>query len=165
MAPPVREPPKTSLAVVAFTRVGAILVLLGLSLVTYAYKRALEPLYGSAATNQHLAKVVWASCILGSFAPSVPISRATLGLGLLLYALPHSSYWSAVYTGRMGDPVWGTVATHLIVLLPILSLGVAIVKALQVGLISYRCRFVADVVPTHRKLPTGRMTLTRLNPR
>ncbi|KAI0335636.1 hypothetical protein GY45DRAFT_1317006 [Cubamyces sp. BRFM 1775] len=131
MAPPPREPPKTSLAVVASTRVGAILVLLGLSLVTYAYKRALEPLYGSAATNQHLTKVVWASCLLGSFAPSVPISRATLGLGLLLYALPHSSYWAAVYTGRMGDPIWGTVATHLIVLLPILSLGVAIVKALQ----------------------------------
>ncbi|KAI9000852.1 S-adenosyl-L-methionine-dependent methyltransferase [Trametes punicea] len=131
MATVARERPKTSLVAVAVTRIVAILVLLGLSLVTYGYRRALEPLYGSAPTNLHLTKIVWASCILGSFAPTVPISRATLGLGLLLYALPHSSYWSAVYTGRLGDPIWGPVATHLVVLLPILSLGVAIVKALQ----------------------------------
>ncbi|KAJ2986658.1 hypothetical protein NUW54_g9685 [Trametes sanguinea] len=96
-------------------------------------ERALEPLYGSAPTNLHLSKVVWASCILGSFAPSVPIARATFGLGLLLYVLPHSSYWFAVFTGRMGDPIWGPIATHLGVLMPILSLGVAIVKALQVS--------------------------------
>ncbi|KAI0353003.1 hypothetical protein OH77DRAFT_1407713 [Trametes cingulata] len=126
-----REPSKTSLSAVAATRAGAILVLAGLSLVAYEYRRALEPLYGSAPTNLHLTKIVWASSILGSFAPSIPISRATLALSLLLYALPHTSYWVAVYTGRLGDPVWGPIATHLIVLLPILSLGVAIVKALQ----------------------------------
>ncbi|KAI9056518.1 hypothetical protein FKP32DRAFT_1670308 [Trametes sanguinea] len=131
MATRAREPPKTSLAAVAATRVTAIVVLLGLSLATFSYRRALEPLYGSAPTNLHLSKVVWASCILGSFAPSVPIARATFGLGLLLYVLPHSSYWFAVFTGRMGDPIWGPIATHLGVLMPILSLGVAIVKALQ----------------------------------
>ncbi|KAI0638350.1 hypothetical protein C8Q77DRAFT_1090690 [Trametes polyzona] len=131
MASTAREPPKTSLAAVAVTRATAIVVLLGLSLVTFSYRHALEPLYGTAPVNLHLTKVVWAASILGSFAPNVPLSRATLGLGLLLYALPHSSYWVAVYTGRMGDPVWGPVATHLIVLLPILSLGVALVKALQ----------------------------------
>ncbi|KAI0677382.1 hypothetical protein C8Q78DRAFT_1002534 [Trametes maxima] len=131
MASKAREPPKTSLSAIALTRVASILVLLGLSLVAYGYKRALEPLYGTAAPNLHLPKIVWASCILGSFAPSVPIPRAALGLGLLLYALPHSSYWVAVYTARQGDPVWGPVATHLIVLLPILALGVAVVKALQ----------------------------------
>ncbi|CDO76562.1 hypothetical protein BN946_scf184982.g21 [Trametes cinnabarina] len=133
MASRVREPPKASLAAIAATRVTAIVVLLGLSLATFAYRRALEPLYGSAPTNLHLSKIVWASCILGSFAPSVPLSPAALGLGLLLYALPHSSYWFAVFTGRLGDPIWGPVATHLGVLMPILSLGVAVVKALQVG--------------------------------
>ncbi|KAI0375810.1 S-adenosyl-L-methionine-dependent methyltransferase [Pilatotrama ljubarskyi] len=126
-----REAPKTSLSAVAATRAGGILILVGLSLVTYEYRRALEPLYGSAPTNLHLTKIVWASCILGSFAPSVPIPRATLALSLLLYALPHTSYWVAVYTGRLGDPLWGPIATHLLVLLPILSMGVAIVKALQ----------------------------------
>ncbi|KAH9850751.1 S-adenosyl-L-methionine-dependent methyltransferase [Lenzites betulinus] len=126
-----RVAPKTNLAAVAVTRVVAIVVLLGLSLVTFKYKHALEPLYGTAPVDLHLSKVIWAASILGSLAPSVPISRATLGLGLLLYALPYSSYWVAVYTGRLGDPIWGPVATHLVVLLPILSLGVAIVKALQ----------------------------------
>ncbi|KAI0832594.1 hypothetical protein BC628DRAFT_1310250 [Trametes gibbosa] len=126
-----RVVPKTSLAAVAVTRVVAIVVLLGLSLVTFKYKHSLEPLYGTAPVELHLTKIVWASSVIGSLTPSVPISRATLSLGLLLYALPHSSHWVAVYTGRLGDLIWGPVATHLIVLLPILSLGVAIVKALQ----------------------------------
>ncbi|EIW61205.1 uncharacterized protein TRAVEDRAFT_56579 [Trametes versicolor FP-101664 SS1] len=127
----VREPPKPSVIAVAVTRLSAIAILLGLSLATFTYKHSLEPLYGDAPVSLHLTKIVWAASILGTFAPSVPISRATLGLGLLLYALPYSSYWVAAYTGRLGDPVWGPVATHLIVLLPILSLGVALVKALQ----------------------------------
>lgn len=162
MSSAAREAPKTSLTAIAVTRVAAIVVLLGLSLVTYNYKHALEPLYGNAPVNLHLTKIVWAASILGTFAPSVPISRATLGLGLLLYALPHSSYWVAVYTGRMGDPIWGPVATHLIVLLPILSLGVAIVKALQVGalvwcfctLLRYdqRNRRTQRMIPAHLSL-------------
>ncbi|KAI1796216.1 S-adenosyl-L-methionine-dependent methyltransferase [Ganoderma leucocontextum] len=116
---------------VALTRVAAIGVLLVLSLITWAYRRALEPQYGSAPPALHLSKIVWSASILGSFAPSIPLSRATLGLAFLLYALPTSSYWAAAYTARLGDPIWGPVATHLIVLLPVLSLGVALVKALQ----------------------------------
>ena len=133
-----RPPPKhkTSVLHVALTRVAAIGVLLGLSLVTWAYRRALEPQYGSSPTSLHLTKIVWSASILGSFAPTVPISRATLGLACLLYALPTAAYWVAAYTARFHDPVWGPVATHLIVLLPTLSLGVAIVKALQVSPLS-----------------------------
>ncbi|PIL37308.1 hypothetical protein GSI_01001 [Ganoderma sinense ZZ0214-1] len=115
----------------ALTRVAAIGVLLGLSLVTWAYQHALEPQYGSAPPALHLSKIIWSASILGSFAPAVPLSRATLGLGLLLYALPNSSYWTAAYTARLGDPIWGPVATHLVVLLPVLALGVALVKVLQ----------------------------------
>ena len=124
--------PKSNTLHVALTRVAAIGALLGLSLVTWAYRRALEPQYGSAPTTLHLNKVVWSASILGSLAPTIPLSRATLALALLLYALPNSSYWVAAYTARLGDPVLGPVATHLLVLLPVLSLGVAIVKALQV---------------------------------
>ncbi|RDX53922.1 hypothetical protein OH76DRAFT_1399093 [Lentinus brumalis] len=124
-------PPRANTFHVALTRVAAIGVLLGLSLVTWAYRRALEPQYGSAPASLHLGKVVWSASILGSFAPTVPVGRATLGLALLLYALPSATYYVAAYTARLGDPIWGPVATHLIVLLPVLSLGVAIVKALQ----------------------------------
>ena len=124
--------PKSNTVHVALTRVAAIGALLGLSLVTWAYRRALEPQYGSAPTTLHLNKIVRSASILGSLAPTVPLSRATLALALLLYALPNSSYWVAAYTARLGDPVLGPVSTHLLVLLPVLSLGVAIVKALQV---------------------------------
>ena len=124
--------PKANTFHIALTRVASIGVLLGLSLVTWAYRRALEPQYGSAPASLHLGKVVWSASILGSFAPTVPLGHATLALAFLLYAMPTAAYYVAVYTARMGEPIWGPVATHLIVLLPVLSLGVAIVKALQV---------------------------------
>lgn len=48
-------------------------------------------------------------------------------------AMPWSSYWVAVLTGRMGDVIWGPVVTHLTVLAPVLYLACALVKALQVS--------------------------------
>lgn len=133
MPPAPRPPPKSSVLTEVVGKLGAIVVILGLSLVTHAYKRALEPLYGNAPVALHLNKVVWAASILGSLAPTIAIPHALFGLGLLLYAFPNSSYWAAVYTGRFGDPIWGPVATHAIVLLPVLALGVATLKALQVS--------------------------------
>ena len=118
----------------ALTKLLSVIVLVGLSLVVFAYRRSLEPLYGSAPLELHLGKVLWLSCILGSFAPTLPIWPVTLLGGGLLLAMPQSAYWVAVYTGRMGDPVWGPVITHVVVLIPVLTLGVAIVKALQVSL-------------------------------
>ncbi|KAI0750969.1 S-adenosyl-L-methionine-dependent methyltransferase [Daedaleopsis nitida] len=123
--------PKGNAFHIALTRVGGIAVLLGLSLATWAYQRALEPQYGTAPTSLHIGKIVWSAAILGSFAPTVPLSSATLALAILLYALPSAAYYVAAYTASFGDPVWGPVATHLVVLLPVLSLGIAIVKALQ----------------------------------
>ncbi|OBZ76102.1 Polyamine aminopropyltransferase [Grifola frondosa] len=122
---------KKQVFVDAASKAISVVILASLSLVVFSYRRALEPLYGSAPTNLHINKVIWSACILGSFAPTLSIWPATLVAGILLTAMPASSYWVAVYTGRMGDPVWGPVATHLVVLAPILYIGVAIIKALQ----------------------------------
>ncbi|EMD40933.1 hypothetical protein CERSUDRAFT_111514 [Gelatoporia subvermispora B] len=115
----------------ALSKAASVIVLVALSLVTFAYRRYLEPLYGSGPTNHHFTKVVWAACIAGSFGPTLPILPATLTAGLLLLAMPNSAYWVAVYSGRLGDPVWGPVITHLVVIAPVLYIGVTLVKALQ----------------------------------
>ncbi|OCH94347.1 hypothetical protein OBBRIDRAFT_770124 [Obba rivulosa] len=115
----------------ALSKAASVIILLSVSLVAFAYRRYLEPLYGTGPTSYHFNKVVWAACIAGSFGPTLPVLPATLAAGLLLLAMPNSAYWVAVYTGRFGDPVWGPVITHVVVIAPVLYLGVAIVKALQ----------------------------------
>ncbi|KZT12729.1 uncharacterized protein LAESUDRAFT_719024 [Laetiporus sulphureus 93-53] len=109
----------------------SVVIVLGLSLVVFAYRRSLTPLYGAVPTDHHFNKVVWGACIVGSFAPRVSISPAILAAGLLLCLMPNSAYWMAVYTGRMGNVIWGPVVTHLTVITPVIALGVAVVKALQ----------------------------------
>lgn len=133
MPPPAQARPveKNSILASVIGKAGAVCTLLGLSLVVFTYRRSLTPLYGSVPTELHLNKVVWIACIIGSFAPTVSISYAAFAAGVLLCLMPNSAYWAAVYTGRMGDPVWGPVVVHIMVLLPVLALGVAIVKALQ----------------------------------
>lgn len=106
-------------------------VLLGLSIATFAYERTLLPLYGAAATRHHLNKVIWGAAIVGMFAPSLPPWPAFVGTGTLLCIMPQTAYWAAVYTGRMGDAIWGPVITHLSVLAPALCLGFSVVKELQ----------------------------------
>ena len=113
----------------------SLVVLTALSLVTFGYQHALEPLYGSAPTQWHLNKIVWLSCIVGSFAPTLPMLPTLFVGGVLLTAMPYTSYWVAVYTGRMGNAIWGPIATHLVVLAPILYLGLTIIKGLQVSLV------------------------------
>lgn len=117
----------------AITKFLSVVVLISLSLAVFAYRRSLEPLYGSAPVELHFSKILWLACILGSFAPTLPIWPMTLFGGVLLLAMPQTAYWVAVYTGRMGDPALGPVITHLIVITPVITLGVAIVKALQVS--------------------------------
>lgn len=126
--------PKTTVLANVVAKATAVVVVVGLSLVVHAYRRTLVPLYGVAPVDLHLNKIVWAACIIGSFAPTVPVSYATLVTGVLLCLMPNTAYWAAVYTGRMGDPVWGPVYTHLAVALPLLATGVAVVKSLQVSL-------------------------------
>ncbi|KAI0796915.1 S-adenosyl-L-methionine-dependent methyltransferase [Abortiporus biennis] len=126
----VQEPLKAPFASAVANTI-SVVVLTGLSLVTYGYQQALTPLYGTAATQWNLNKVVWSACILGSFAPTLPIWPSVLFGGILLTGMPLSSYWVAAYTGRWGDVIWGPVITHLTVLAPVLYIGVALVKAVQ----------------------------------
>ena len=113
----------------------SLVVLTALSLVTFGYQHVLEPLYGSAPTQLHLNKIVWVACILGSFTATLPLLPMMLASGILLTTMGYTSYWVAVYTGRMGDVILGPLITHLVVLAPVLFLGVASVKALQVSLV------------------------------
>ena len=110
-----------------------IIVLVGVSIATFGYERVLLPLYGGPATEHHLNKVVWSICILGAVVPAVPLWPAILLGGVLLCAMPQTAYWAAVYTGRMGNPIWGPVLTHLAIIAPVMLLGTAIVKTLQVS--------------------------------
>lgn len=126
------QPAARSPFVTAASNSFSLIVLLGLSLATYGYERSLQPLYGSAPTEHHLNKVVWLACIAGMFTPTLSLSNAMLAVGSLLCAMPQTAYWAAVYTGRWHDPVWGPVATHAVVIAPILYWGIAMVKELQV---------------------------------
>lgn len=126
------QPSPRSPFATAVSNLVSIGVLLGLSAATYGYTRTLQPLYGSAATEYHLNKIVWAACILGMFTPTPAFSTCMLAAGALLCAMPQTAHWAAAYTGRMGDPVWGPVGTHAVALLPVLYFGVAMVKELQV---------------------------------
>lgn len=111
----------------------SIIVLLGVSVATYAYERALLPLYGSSATMHHMNKIVWVVCLLGAIIPALPVWPAVLLGGVLLCAMPQTAYLAAVYTGHMGNPIWGPVLTHIGVVVPVMLLGTAIVKSLQVS--------------------------------
>ncbi|KAL6305826.1 S-adenosyl-L-methionine-dependent methyltransferase [Sparassis latifolia] len=133
MSTPARPPgpQQTNVLAAVLSKAISIVVLISLSLTVFAYRHELEPIYGVAPTNLHLNKIVWLACGLGSFLPTLPLSYAVFAGGVLLSLLPNTAYWVAVHTARMGDPVWGPVATHMVVIVPILYLGVAIVKALQ----------------------------------
>ena len=121
----------------ALANVLSLIILTALSLVTFGYQNALGPLYGSSPTQHHLNKVVWLACILGSFTPTLPMLPTMIAAGVLLTAMPYTSYWAAVYTGRINDVIWGPLITHVLVLAPVLFLGVALVKILQVSLVLF----------------------------
>lgn len=128
-------PPQQSGALLANVVAKALSVglVLGLSLTVSAYRRSLTPLYGTAPVEQHLNKISWLACAVGSLLPLMPLQYAVLALGVLLCAMPNSSYWVAAYTGRLHEPMWGPVLTHLLVFTPVLALGVLIVRILQVS--------------------------------
>jgi len=102
------------------------------SLITFLYALALDPLYGSIPVHLHLEKCVWTATIAGAFGP-VPSLRPSLAiLGCLVAAIPVSSYWTALYTGRIGNPLIGSSITHLVVLFPVIYFGVSLVKRMTV---------------------------------
>ncbi len=109
-----------------------LLLIASISLVTFLYALTLGPLYGSIPVHLHLEKVVWAATITGAFGP-VPSLRPSLAiLGCLVASIPASSYWTALYTGRTGNPSIGSIITHLLVLFPVVYFGVSLVKRITV---------------------------------
>ena len=129
---PAMPEPLTGATSTAVINAACIVVLLGVSLATYGYNRALEPLYGTAAVEHHLNKIVWSICIAGTSLPALPVWPSILFTGCLLCAMPQTVYWVAVWTGRMGDPIWGPVITHFAIIAPVMYLGCSAVKKLQV---------------------------------
>jgi hypothetical protein len=138
-----------------------ILLLIALnSLVTFLYIRALDPLYGRAAVNLHLDKVVWAATIMGAFGPVTLLSSSLAVLGCLVASVPVSCYWTAVYTGRINDPALGSTVTHLVVLFPVIYFGVSLVKRITVCAHALHSDVHTALkaprrnsIPTHQRIP------------
>ncbi|KZT74406.1 S-adenosyl-L-methionine-dependent methyltransferase [Daedalea quercina L-15889] len=135
MPPPQRQQPqpqdRSAILANVVGKAVSVVVVLGISLNVFAYRRSLTPLYGTAPVELHLNKISWLACAIGSLLPLMPLQAVVLALGLLLCAMPNTSYWVAVYTGRLHEPIWGPVFTHLVVFTPVVALGVLIVRVLQ----------------------------------
>jgi len=94
-----------------------------LSLALFAYERSIEPLYGSVPTAYYLAHVLYGASTVAYFAPAPSLAMSQFILTALLCAAPTTTYWVGVLTGRHGDPKYGPLVTHLVVLAPIFFIG------------------------------------------
>jgi len=120
-----------------------LLLVVSNSLVAFLYLRALDPLYGSYPVNLHLEKVVWAATVIGGFGPVPSFWTSFAVMGVWIAAIPVSSYWTALYTGRIDNSAIGSTVTHLVVLFPIVYFGVSIVKRITVCIYhSFRYLFI-----------------------
>ncbi|KAI6035057.1 hypothetical protein F5J12DRAFT_790765 [Pisolithus orientalis] len=88
---------------------------LGLLLFIAAYKRTLDPLFGSTLTERYLDLVVHT------------IHRLILGLAVLVQIAPHTTYWVGIYAARYGDPAIGPLTCHILVLAPVVHLSVSLI--------------------------------------
>jgi hypothetical protein len=104
---------------VGFDYLQKLSVSLLLSLVLFAYKRSLVPLYASVPTQYTLEKTVLFTTIGVAFSPIWFSTNNILCGGVLLAAAPSTAYWLAAITARMRDPLWGPMITHALVLVPI----------------------------------------------
>jgi hypothetical protein len=125
-----------------------LLLLIGYnSLVACLYIRALDPLYGSVPTNFHIGKVVWAATIAGAFGPAPSLWPSFAVLGGLVTLIPASSYWVALYSGRIENPAIGSTLTHLVVLFPVIYFGVSLIKRITVWTHdSFLCFLCAHII-------------------
>ncbi|KZV65795.1 hypothetical protein PENSPDRAFT_689537 [Peniophora sp. CONT] len=104
------------------------------SLATWAYKRALDPLYGSIPTDIHLTKAIWAGTGIGGFL--IPVSwlsgwTSALLFGLSVATLPTVAHYAAVFTSeRLHDALLGPIATHAIALVPSVTFGVSTIRSM-----------------------------------
>jgi hypothetical protein len=101
-----------------------VTTILILSLALFAYERSIEPLYGSVPTAYYLAHVLYGATTVAFFVPAPSPALCQFLLGVLLCAAPTTTYWVGALTARkLGDPKWGPVTTHLVVLAPIFFVG------------------------------------------
>jgi len=91
-----------------------------ISLVVFLYERALVPLYGSGPTTFLLQEIILATILVAEFIPSSSSPTWFYLPALCLSLAPNTIYWVAVTTSRRGNPIQGTVITHLAVLAPLL---------------------------------------------
>jgi hypothetical protein len=119
-----------------------LLLIASNSLVAFLYIRALDPLYGSVPTNLHIEKVVWVATTAGAFGPVPPLWPSFAVLGGLVTLIPASSYWIALYSGRIENPAIGSTVTHLVVLFPVIYFGVSLVKRITVCTHDFFLRFL-----------------------
>lgn len=100
---------------------------LGLLLFIAAYKRALDPLFGSTLTERYLDLVVHSCTALAIIFPRPAIRRLFLGLAVLVQIAPHTTYWVGIHAARYGDPAIGPFICHILVLAPVVHLLVSLI--------------------------------------
>ncbi|KAG6335107.1 hypothetical protein ID866_3976 [Astraeus odoratus] len=125
---------------------------LGLSLFSVAYKRALDPLFGSIPTEKYLDRVVHTCTVLGVLFPKPTIGQTLLYLATLVQFASHSTYWVSVFAARYGDPIAGPLAPHTLVLAPIVFLSVSLMMRINVSLATLvanilRLRWAMTTIP------------------
>jgi hypothetical protein len=97
------------------------IAILPVSLILFTYERALNPLYGSGPTNYTLTTVILPTIFASAVHPfRISTTYIWLYAALGLSLAPNATYWVAVWTSRMRDPVWGPAITHVTVLAPLI---------------------------------------------
>ncbi|KAI6130337.1 S-adenosyl-L-methionine-dependent methyltransferase [Pisolithus croceorrhizus] len=108
-------------------------VALGLLLFIAAYKRALDPLFGSVLTEQYLDLVVYSCTALAIIFPKPATRRILLGLTVLVQIAPHSTYWVGIYAARYGGSATGPLVCHILVLAPVVYLSTSLIMCFGVS--------------------------------
>jgi hypothetical protein len=130
-----------------------------LSLALFAYERTLVPLYGAGLTRYALNKFVFTAVALAGL--EFAHFSACLPLITLLSIAPSTSYWTAVHTARLGDPLWGLVVTHSVVIFPIVYGFARIAMDFEVGVFSFNEMRCMHGLPSFPSCVVGQCLIRR----
>ncbi|KAI6135041.1 hypothetical protein EDD17DRAFT_513507 [Pisolithus thermaeus] len=127
--PKIYGPGRNVLALQKYGQVvsSVLAVALGLLLFIAAYKRALNPLFGSVLTEQYLDLVVYGCAALAIIFPKPATRRILLGLAVLVQIGPHSTYWVGIYAARYGGSATGPLVCHILALAPVVYLSTSLI--------------------------------------
>ena len=106
---------------------------LGISLFTTAYESSVIPLFASVPTLKYLNYVVNTSTALAVITPKLSSSKILIILGSLVLLAPHTSYWVGVHAARFRDPIYSPLATHALVLAPVVYFAVSLAMSIDVS--------------------------------